>query len=112
MRARPGRLHRQRAIVATGTLAAFIAACSASPPAGLGAAYAAAHSKGCYAEVWYSDQTYGHTYEYLCGNLRLHAGQTVRVPVRNYVTTARVVRISRYRTYFGGPLKTVRAVIS
>ena len=71
-----------------------------------------AHSKGCYAEVWYSDQTYGHTYEYLCGNLRLHAGQTVRVPVRNDVTTARVVRISRYRTYFGGPLKTVRAVIS
>jgi hypothetical protein len=58
------------------------------------------------------DQTRGHTYEYLCGALKLHAGQTVRVPVRTYVTTARIVRISHHRTYFGGPLKTVRAIVA
>ena len=69
--------------------------------------------KGCYAEVFYTDQTYGHTYEYLCGRLKLHAGQIVRVPVRNgVIKTARIVRISKFRTYFGGPLKTVRSVIS
>jgi hypothetical protein len=68
--------------------------------------------RGCYAEVWYTGQTRGHTYEYLCGNLKLRAGQIVKVPVRNYVTTARIDHISRYRTYFGGPLKTVRAIVS
>ena len=67
---------------------------------------------GCYAEVWYTGQTHGHTYEYLCGKLKLRAGQLVRVPVRSSMTTARIDHISRYRTYFGGPLKTVRAVIS
>jgi hypothetical protein len=72
----------------------------------------AAHASGCYAEVWYVGQTHGHTYEYRCGGLKLHAGELVRVPVRNYVTSARIDHISRYRTYFGGPLKTVRAVIS
>src|SRR4051812_32444296 len=56
---------------------------------------------GCYAEVWYTGQTHGHTYEYLCGSLKLHVGQTVRVPVRTSMSTARIVRISHYRTYFG-----------
>jgi hypothetical protein len=44
----------------------------------------------------------------------LHAGQLVRVPVNHYgtleMTTARIVRISSHRTYFGGPLKTVAGV--
>jgi hypothetical protein len=76
-----------------------------------GSASASAQS-GCYAEVWYTGQTHGHTYEYLCGKLKLRAGQLVKVPVRNYMTTARIDHISRYRTYFGGPLKTVKAIIS
>ena len=44
-----------------------------------------AGQSGCYAEVLYLDHPYGHTYEYLCGRLRLHAGELVRVPVRNGV---------------------------
>jgi hypothetical protein len=69
--------------------------------------------KACFAEVWYLDQTRGHTYEYRCGPFRLHAGQLVRVPRNNYGTlemaTARIIRISSYRTYFG-PLKTVAGI--
>ena len=81
-------------------------ACSVAP-----AAHAA---KPCFAEVWYTDQTRGHTYEYLCGRFRLHAGQIVNVPVRRHgllqMMTARVIRISTLRTYFGGPLRTVAGV--
>ena len=68
---------------------------------------------GCFAEVFYTDQTHGHTYEYRCGGLKLHAGEIVRVPVGyGGITTARIVRISKVRTYFGGPLKTVRSVVA
>ena len=97
-------MHRVVALTAIG-LASIVPVSSMT-------ASAASIRTGCFAEVWYSDQTSGHTYEYLCGNLKLHAGQTVRVPVRTYLKTARIVRISHTRTYFGGPLKTVRAIVS
>ena len=71
---------------------------------------------GCYAEVMYTSGRSSHTYEYLCGRFRPHSGQIVVVPVLRYgtssiqLTTAYVVRISKYRTYFGGPLRTVAGV--
>ncbi len=92
-------------------IAAMIGVASILPAAAT-TSTAATVKKGCYAEVWYTGQTRGHTYEYLCGNLKLHAGQIVRVPVRTYMTTARIDHISNHRTYFGGPLKTVRAIVS
>ena len=71
----------------------------------------------CYAAVLYVDKPYGRTaYEYKCGGFRLHAGQRVKVPVKRYgsafvtMTTAVVVRITSYRTYYGGPLRTVAGV--
>jgi hypothetical protein len=76
-----------------------------------GSAASTAPARACFAEVRYTDQAYGHTYEYRCGPLRLHAGQIVVVPVRSgSLTTARIIWISQVRTYFGGPLKTVRSV--
>ena len=45
--------------------------------------------------------------------LALHAGELVRVPVRNgVILTARIIRISKFRTYFGSPLKTVRSTLN
>ena len=73
-------------------------------------------ARQCYAEVLYLDKPYGHTYEYKCGRFHLHAGQRVNVPVKRYgsvyvtITTAVVVRISAYRMYFGGPIRTVAGV--
>ena len=84
------------------------------PLSAMAGATASQAQKPCFAEVWYTDQTHGHTYEYRCGAFRLRAGQFVRVWRSNYgrleLATARIVRISAYRTYFGGPLKTVVGV--
>ena len=67
-------------------------------------------AKPCYAEVVYSDQTSGHPYEYRCGKNKLFVGELVLVPVtisgQTTITTAQIIAIHRYRSYFGR-LKTV-----
>ncbi len=110
-------MHKLLVVIVLSLTLGLLSATAAMAGATTLATAAPAQAKaGCYAEVMYTSGRSSHTYEYLCGRFRPRSGQIVVVPVLRYgtssiqLTTAYVVRISKYRTYFGGALWTVDGV--